>query len=165
MNRSTDFLLIIFVSGIVFFSNLGEAKLWDRDEPRNAGCAKEMMDRGNWVTPIFNDELRDAKPVLLYWFIISAYKVFGITEFAARFWSAVAALGTVGCTYFIGQRLFDRRAGVLSAIVLASSLMFGVAARAALGGGFMALIAAEALMTSGANRAADNTTMFKTPSA
>lgn len=131
MNRSTDFLLIIFVSGIVFFSNLGEAKLWDRDEPRNAGCAKEMMERGNWVTPIFNDELRDAKPVLLYWFIISAYKVFGITEFAARFWSAVAALGTVGCTYFIGQRLFDRRAGVLSAIVLASSLMFGVAARAA----------------------------------
>lgn len=131
MDRAKDILLISVVTGVIFFFNLGGPKLWDRDEPRNAGCAKEMLARGNFITPIFNDELRDAKPVLLYWFIISAYQFFGENEFAARFWSATLALGTVLCTYSIARRFFSRRVGILAAIVLSTSLMFDVAARAA----------------------------------
>ena len=50
-------LLIIAVAAVVFFFNLGQPRLWDRDEPRNAGCAAEMMTRGDWVVPIFNDQL------------------------------------------------------------------------------------------------------------
>ena len=46
---------------------------------------KKMLQRNDFIVPIFNDEIRDAKPVLLYWLIISAYQVFGIGEFAARF--------------------------------------------------------------------------------
>ena len=131
MDRVKDLLLITAIAGSVFFFNLGSAKLWDRDEPRNAGCAREMMERGNYVTPIFNDELRDAKPVLLYWLIISAYQLLGVSEFAARFWSAMFAMGTVFCTYFMAQRFFNRRVGVFAAIILSTSLMFDVAARAA----------------------------------
>ena len=29
--------LIVAVTGSVYFANLGGSKLWDRDEPRNAG--------------------------------------------------------------------------------------------------------------------------------
>jgi len=124
-------LLLIAIAATVFFVNLGEPRLWDRDEPRNAGCAVEMLDRGDWVTPYFNDEIRTHKPVLLYWLIMSAYSVFGVTEFAARLWSALLAIGTVLCTYHIGRRLFSPRVGFWAGIVLASSLMFDVAARAA----------------------------------
>ena len=52
------------------------------------------MERGDWVTPIFNDELREQKPVLLYWLMMSAYTVFGFGEFGARFWSALLATGS-----------------------------------------------------------------------
>ena len=52
-------------------------ELWDRDEPRNAGCAVEMVERGNLITPWFNDQVRDHKPVLLYWLMMSAYAVMG----------------------------------------------------------------------------------------
>ena len=124
-------LIILVVTGLVFFTNLGGPRLWDRDEPRNAGCAAEMLQRGDWVTPVFNDELRTHKPVLLYWLMMSAYAVFGVNEFAARFWSAALGTGTVLLTYFIGQHLFHRRVGLWAAIILASSLMFGVASRAA----------------------------------
>ena len=56
---------IIAVASTVFFTSLGKARLWDRDEPRNAGCAVEMMQRGDLIVPIFNDELRHQKPALL----------------------------------------------------------------------------------------------------
>ena len=125
------YTIIVSVALLVLFTNLGAAPLWDRDEPRNAGCALEMMERGDWVVPIFNDQLRDAKPVLLYWLMMSAYAVFGVNEFSARFWSASLALGTVIATYHIGRRLFHPNAALWSAVVLATGLMFGVAGRAA----------------------------------
>src|SRR6056300_67173 len=105
MSWKTHLAAISLIAGVVMFTNLGGPKLWDRDEPRNAGCAKEMLERGDWVTPVFNGELRSHKPVLLYWFMISAYQVFGVNEFSARLWSAIFALGTCYCTYGIGRRL------------------------------------------------------------
>jgi 4-amino-4-deoxy-L-arabinose transferase-like glycosyltransferase len=126
-----DHLLIVTVAAIVFFFNLGTPRLWDRDEPRNAGCAREMLQRGDWVVPVFNAELRTHKPVLLYWLIMTAYAAFGVSEFAARFWSAALALGTVVGIYHIGRWLFDAAVGRWAALVLATALMFGVAARAA----------------------------------
>lgn len=116
---------------IVFFFNLGGPKLWDRDEPRNAGCAREMIERHDWVTPYFNGELRDHKPVLLYWFMMSAYAVFGVNEFAARFWSAVLGVGTVLLTFDLGRRWFGPRTGFWAGVMLSTCMMFPVAARAA----------------------------------
>ena len=86
MQTARDAMFVMLLAGLVFFTNLGGPRLWDRDEPRNAGCAWEMIERGDWVTPVFNDELRSHKPVLLYWFTMAAYAVFGVNEFAARFW-------------------------------------------------------------------------------
>ena len=124
-------LIILAITTVVFFTNLGQAQLWDRDEPRNAGCAAEMLERGNAVVPIFNDQLRHHKPVLLYWLIMSAYSVLGVNEFSARFWSALLAVGTSLFTYAIGRRLFRPMIGLVAAIALSTSMMFIVAARAA----------------------------------
>ena len=145
MSRIKEVSLIAAVASVIFFTNLGAAKLWDRDEPRNAGCAREMMQRGDFITPMFNNELRDAKPVLQYWFIISAYLLFGVNEFSARFWSAVLGVGTVLLTYFIGQRLFSRQIGVLAAVVLSTSFMFCVASRAATPDSFLIFFSTAAL--------------------
>lgn len=124
-------VLLIAVAGAVFFAALGRPRLWDRDEPRNAGCAVEMMERGDWVVPMFNAELRAQKPVLLYWFMMTAYATFGVNEFAARFWSATLAVGTVLMTWQIGRRLFDAMSGRWGGLVLATCPMFVLAARAA----------------------------------
>src|SRR4051812_621336 len=112
-------------------TNLGGPRLWDRDEPRNAQCAREMLQRTDWVVPTMNGELRTHKPVLLYWCIMSSYLALGVTEFAARLPSALCAIGTVICVYRMGRRLFGPQAGVWAGVALASSLMFVVAGRAA----------------------------------
>ncbi len=130
-SRVRDAVLIILLAVLVLFGNLGGTKLWDEDEPRNARCAIEMMDRGDLVVPTFNGELRTHKPVLLYWLMIVSYHLLGITEFASRLPSALCGLGTVICVWLCGRRLFGARAGLLAAVILLTTLMFDVAARAA----------------------------------
>lgn len=125
------YAIILAVAGTVLLTNLGAARLWDRDEPRNAGCAAEMLQRGDWVVPVFNGELRSHKPVLLYWLIMASYAVFGVSEFAARLPSALLGVGTALVTYHLGRRLFCGQAGLWAAVVLVTTLMFDVAARAA----------------------------------
>lgn len=124
-------LLLLVLSAIVLCNNLGTAPLWDEDEPRNAGCAAEMLERGDWVVPWFNGEIRTHKPVLLYWLTMASYSVFGVSEFSARCVSAVMGIGCVLLTYLIGCRLFDARRGVLAAIILVSSITPAMLFRAA----------------------------------
>ncbi len=141
-----DYVIVSTAAVVVFFVNLGGPRLWDRDEPRNAGCAREMLIAGDWVTPVFNAELRTHKPVLLYWFMMTAYSVGGANEFTARFWSAALAVGTVLITYHLGRRLFHARVGVWAGVALASALMFDVAARAATPDSVLIFFSALALL-------------------
>ena len=90
-----------------------------------------MLERGDWVVPTFNYELRTQKPVLLYWLIMMSYSLFGVNEFSARLPSALLAVGTTLVTFQLGRRLFSDRAGLLAGLIMASCLMFGVAGRAA----------------------------------
>lgn len=124
-------LLLLVVALLVLFTSLGGASLFDEDEPKNAACAREMLARGDWVVPTFNYELRTDKPILLYWLMMGAYSIFGVNEFAARFWSAALGTGTIFTVYHIGRLLFRPRVGLLAGLVMASCLMFVVSSRAA----------------------------------
>lgn len=123
--------LIVLLAGITFFVNLGRPKLWDRDEPRNAQCAVEMLERSDWTVPTFNGELRTHKPILLYWLMMISYEIFGVNEFSARFWSAFFGVATAVATYWIGRNLTNPRASLMASFVLVTTLMFNVSSRAA----------------------------------
>ena len=123
-------LLLLLAAGLLFFTNLGGPGLWDEDEPKNASCAQEMFARGDWVVPTFNHELRTDKPILIYWLLLSVFHLFGISEWTARLPSACLSVGTILMTYEIGRRLYRPQVGLWSALILAGSLMFDVAARA-----------------------------------
>ena len=90
-------LLIIFV----YFFGL-TIPLVGPDEPRYAQIAREMLGRGDWITPKLGGFDWFEKPALLYWLQIISYKLFGINEFAARFGSAIFGLLTVFCLWILG---------------------------------------------------------------
>ncbi|MEO7672485.1 MAG: glycosyltransferase family 39 protein [Pyrinomonadaceae bacterium] len=73
------------------------------DEPRYSQVAREMFERGDWVTPTLGGFNWFEKPALLYWLQIVGYKVFGVNEFAARFGSALFGLGTVASLWLLGR--------------------------------------------------------------
>ncbi|MBX7105347.1 MAG: glycosyltransferase family 39 protein [Gemmataceae bacterium] len=124
-------LTLIAVWAALTLPSLGSTSLWDIDEGLNAEAAREMLESGNWIVPTFNFKPRTAKPALLYWFQATAYKHLGVTEFAARLPSAVAALGVVLLTYTLARRMFDPKTGLLAGIILATSIQFCLLAHAA----------------------------------
>jgi len=73
------------------------------DEARYAQVAREMFERGDWITPTLGGAHWFEKPALLYWLQIASYKIFGVSEFAARFGSAVFGLGTVFSLWILGR--------------------------------------------------------------
>ena len=130
----------------MFLTNLGGSRLWDDDEPKNARCGAEMLERGEWVVPTFNDELRDHKPVLLYWAMIASYSAFGVNEFAARLPSALSCLAVAVMCYHMGRLLFDRSVGLAAGLLLSCGLMFAVLARAATPDGVLMVGTTSALL-------------------
>lgn len=79
------------------------------DEARFAQVAREMLERNDWITPTLGDSEWFEKPALLYWLEIASYRVFGVSEFAARFGPAVFGLGTVASLWILGHRLSTDR--------------------------------------------------------
>lgn len=116
--------LIIAVAGILMFSYLGSQPLLDPDEPVYAETAREMLQYHDFLSPrIYGDFWYD-KPPMYYWLVAAAFQAFGIGEFAARLPSAVFALGGALLVYFSGRKLFNERAGLLAALILATSLEY-----------------------------------------
>ncbi|HEY8559299.1 MAG TPA: glycosyltransferase family 39 protein [Pyrinomonadaceae bacterium] len=74
------------------------------DEPRYAEVAREMFARGDWVTPRLGGFDWFEKPALLYWLQIFSYHLFGVSEFAARFGSALFGLGTIASLWVLGKK-------------------------------------------------------------
>ncbi|MFT3746379.1 MAG: glycosyltransferase family 39 protein [Pyrinomonadaceae bacterium] len=76
------------------------------DEPRYAQVAREMFQNGDWVTPTLGGFHWFEKPALLYWLQITFYHIFGVSEFAARFGSALFGLGTIASLWVLGKRTY-----------------------------------------------------------
>lgn len=115
-------LLLMALSGLLFFLGLGDMGLTDRDEGRNAEAGREMFESGDRLTPTFNGELRVAKPVFLYWLMDQSYRLFGVGEFAARFPSALFGVGLILLTYLFLLHQRDRTVALFGALMLLLNL-------------------------------------------
>ncbi len=122
-------LLLAIVLGIPFFQYLGNLPLIDPDEGRYAEIPREMLERGDLITPTLNYVKYFEKPPLLYWLNAASLKLFGMNEFAARLPSALCGLLTVLATYIIARNLYGRRAALIAALILGTSVGFVLQSR------------------------------------
>jgi 4-amino-4-deoxy-L-arabinose transferase-like glycosyltransferase len=131
--NSTITKCAILFFGCVLFHILGtwSLPLIDRDEPRFAEASREMLERGNYIVPYFNNQLRLDKPPLTYWAQSTSYRLFGENDFAARFPSATAAALTAVLILCWGHRIGGDRVGWSAAIIFTLSLQTFVHAKAA----------------------------------
>src|SRR5215213_5911195 len=104
--QTTDKLIwILLAIAVIFIYFFGlDVPLLGPDESRYAPVAREMLERGDWITPTLGGFEWFEKPSLLYWLEIVAYKIFGVSEFAARFGSALFGLGTIFCLWLLGKQ-------------------------------------------------------------
>lgn len=117
-SQPIQLVLLLLLSGLLFFIGLGSMGLTDRDEGRNAEAGREMFASGDLITPTFNGELRVAKPVFVYWLMTLSYHAFGVNEFAARAPSAVLGVALILMHYLFLSRLRGPTVGLFGALML-----------------------------------------------
>jgi 4-amino-4-deoxy-L-arabinose transferase-like glycosyltransferase len=123
-NWVTDLLCLCAVYSIFYFLWLGSYPYFTPDEGRYSEVAREMLATGDFITPRVNGIAFLDKPVLYYWLQAAAMKLFGVNEWAVRFFPAL--FGIFGClvVYAAGRRLFGRVAGLLASLILAVTPLY-----------------------------------------
>jgi 4-amino-4-deoxy-L-arabinose transferase-like glycosyltransferase len=109
---------------VLWLGSLGLRPLYKPDEGRYAEIPREMVASGDWLTPRLNGFKYFEKPPLQYWASAAAFKVFGVSDWAARLWTGLAALAGVFMVLAAGNRLFTPPAGGFAAAILASSPLY-----------------------------------------
>jgi 4-amino-4-deoxy-L-arabinose transferase-like glycosyltransferase len=100
----TDWLLLAGFCAFLFFFGLSYFGLVGADEPRYAQVAREMLARHDWITPTLGGKPWLEKPPLYYWQAMLSYRVFGVSDWAARLPSAIDATLMVVATYLFLRR-------------------------------------------------------------
>lgn len=113
-------LILTAIAACLFFARLGRLPLLEPDEGRNAEVAREMLTSGDWITPHFDTLPYLDKPVLYFWFVAGSFHAFGLSEWAARLPSALAALGTLLLTWFLARRMFGGSTGLAAGVVFST---------------------------------------------
>jgi 4-amino-4-deoxy-L-arabinose transferase-like glycosyltransferase len=119
-------LILIFVSALRFL-NLGNFDLQSWDEALYAVRAKSILYFGcfwDQSTYAVNGLYSASHPPLYIWLTTLSFSLFGINEFAARFFSSLFGVGCIILTYYFGKKLFSPKVGFFSAIFLSINPFF-----------------------------------------
>ena len=136
-------LAVMIAIAAIYLPSLGTTSLWDPWETHYAEVAREILARNDWISLWWaQDKWFWSKPVLLFWMEALSMGALGVDfmpdahpahpEWAVRLPAALMALAALGMVYVTVRRIFDRRAGVLATLVLATMPQFFFLARQAI---------------------------------
>ena len=129
MNERLTSGVAIFCLVALYFWGNGALAVTAPVEVNYAQTAKEMLAAGDYLSPQIYGNYWYDKPIFFYWEMIAAFSVFGVTDFAARFFPALfAAVGLV-MTYAFARRLYDERTAFWAAIILGTGVLYSFLAK------------------------------------
>ena len=136
VNKYIDVLsifILLVVCIAVYFFGIGSYPLMDVDETRYASIARDMFLSKDYLTIYLNGDYFFEKPPLYFWSECLSFGLFGkINEFTLRFPCALYALILTLGVYFTGKKIVSRKFGLISALILATSLEFTILSRFAI---------------------------------
>ena len=107
-SQKFHFFLIAALSFVMLFANLHRGDLSGYDDAAYAHEGKQMLLTGDWWNVRLNGHLDFDKPPMFIWLEALSMKFFGISDFAAKFPSALLGLGTILLVFFITRDLTDQ---------------------------------------------------------
>lgn len=125
-------LLVFVVTSALYLPWLGSFGLWDPWETHYGEVAREILSRDDWISLWWaQDGWFWSKPILIFWVEALTWSASGVgfhpdqnpahTEWVLRLPIFLMAVGGLQAVYFAIARTWSRRAGVLAAIVLATT--------------------------------------------
>jgi hypothetical protein len=124
-------LLWLLTVLMAFYYNLHGTPLFDIDEGAFAQATREMTLRDDYLTLYLNGEPRHDKPILTYWLQALSVKAFGVSEFAFRLPSAIAATLWNLLIVIFTWRLTTPSTALKAGILMAGTLGTGIIGKAA----------------------------------
>lgn len=123
-NSSLRTYLSLALLGAVFFIPfLGGVHLFDWDEINFAEISREMLITKEYFRVYVNFLPFWEKPPLFFWLQSLCMQFFGVGEFAARLPNALCGIATLLLVYRVGSRLYDRRFGLIWALVFFGTVL------------------------------------------
>jgi 4-amino-4-deoxy-L-arabinose transferase-like glycosyltransferase len=122
MRYPGSFFLLLLLAVVLLFIRLGAVTIFQVAEARNSEVPVEMLATHNYLVPYFNGTLRTDKPPLHYYAMLLAYKIGGISETSARFFSAVCGVLVIMTTWFFTRKYAGRQSAWWSCAVLLGSV-------------------------------------------
>ncbi len=113
----------------IFFYKLGQSSLVSWDEAWYAAISKNINRTGNYFNLYFNNQRFADHPPAGFWLMAVSQKIFGYSEFSARFPSALLGWLSLIVIFLFGKLLASPSVGLASAIVLSASPWFVTRAR------------------------------------
>lgn len=122
--RNIAISIILFaVSAAIFSFQSGIIGLeFKGDENFYFLSSRQMLESGDWITPYYFERPRFEKPPLYYWVTAASFRLLGVNWWAARLPSAVSMAFIVMLTYLFGLRFFNRNTGILSSVIVMSTM-------------------------------------------
>ncbi len=120
-----NIFILVLISILFFFVGNNIVALTDPDEVFYSLTAKEMLLRHEWLTPYIFGHPQFEKPIFTYWLLVLAFKIGGVTPWAARFFPALFATFSVVGIYVLTKLIYiDRKRAFFAGLVLATSAIF-----------------------------------------
>ena len=129
MNERLTSGVTILCLVVLYFWGHGALAVTAPVEVNYAQTAKEMLTAGDWFSPQIYGNYWYDKPIFFYWELIAAFSMFGVTDFAARFFPALFAAAGLLLTYAFARRLYDERTAFWATIILGTGVLYSILAK------------------------------------
>ena len=129
MNERLTSGVAIFCLVLLYFWGNGTLSVTAPVEVNYAQTAKEMLAAGDWLSPQIYGNYWYDKPIFFYWELVAAFSVFGVTDFAARFFPALFAAAGLVLTYAFARRIYDELTAFWSSIILGTGVLYSFLAK------------------------------------
>jgi 4-amino-4-deoxy-L-arabinose transferase-like glycosyltransferase len=121
MPTSLRYWIIIVASALLFVPFLGQVNLFDWDEINFAECAREMIVSDDYLRMQIDFKPFYEKPPLFIWLQVLSMKMFGVTEFAARFPNALAGMLTLITLFYVGKKVANEKLAFFWTVLYAAT--------------------------------------------
>ena len=91
-SSARSFAGALLLATVLAFAAVGSHSIWSPDEPTGAAVGRAMLDSGDLIVPRLNGKPFLEKPALYWWVQVAAFRLFGLSDGAARLPSALFAM-------------------------------------------------------------------------